>query len=473
MEDSFYFRFEQKFRGTRKLILKRLSAYAPFLEAMAETHCSAKCIDLGCGRGEWLEILAEYGFVALGVDTDRSMIEVCESLNLQALHTDAKSALSDIESSSYAIVSGFHIAEHLDFEALQELFLEAHRVLMPGGIVIFETPNPENIQVSSLTFYLDPTHKKPIPPQLLDFLISESGFERTVISRLNHDPDLIGSDEPSIQDVLTGASPDYAVIGQKRPEKHKTVWADNAFESVSGITTNDLASRYQENLNSRLVETTSSIAEADIALNTLKQRVASAETSSIAAEQRAAAAEQRASVAEQSAFAAEQRASVAEDQAANAANQAEKAAVSANTAIVSQKAAAAELLAMRQSLSWRVTAPLRVTAEFAFFRPLRSARRIVNNFIASAIARYEKSLVSLIRLVRKNSLLSASFSRIIRNLPHLHNNLRQIYYKDQYSKGQFHPYESGASVEGGSVEMSRSTEKTYEDIKQLLNKENK
>jgi len=466
MEDSFYFRFEEKFRGARELILQRLSAYAPFLDAMAETHGSANCIDLGCGRGEWLEILGEYGFIASGVDTDRSMIEVCESHNLQAVHTDAKSALSDIESNSQAIVSGFHIAEHLDFESLRELFLEAHRVLMPGGIVIFETPNPENLQVSSLTFYLDPTHKKPIPPQLLDFLISESGFERTVISRLNHDPDLIGSDETSIQDVLTGASPDYAVIGQKRPEKHKTVWADNAFESVSGITTNDLASRYQENLNKRLAETNSSIAEADIALNTLKQRIASAETSGIAAEQRASAAEQRAS-------AAEQRASAAEDQAANAANQAEKAAASANTAIVSQKAAAAELLAMHQSLSWRVTAPLRVIAEFAFFRPLRGARRIVNKFIASAIARYEKPLVSLMRLVRKNSLLSASFSRIIRNLPHLHNHLRRIYYKDQYSKGQFHLYESGASVEGGSVEMNRSTEETYEDIKQLLTKESK
>lgn len=95
---------------------------------------------------------------------------------------------SEVPPESPALTFGFHIAEHLDVDVLAEIFSEAHRALKPGGILILDTPNPENIVVSSLSSYIDPIDKKPLLFKLMHLSVSEFWFVRSKVWRLNHDP---------------------------------------------------------------------------------------------------------------------------------------------------------------------------------------------------------------------------------------------------------------------------------------------
>ena len=170
MTNSFYKAFEDRFRGSKQEIRQRLEVYLPFLEALRPFHRKFTVLDLGCGRGEWLQLLKELKLEAVGIDLDQDMINECESLGLNVRCEDGIQVLKSFRSKSLSIVTGFHIAEHLSFEDLQEVFRRAHHALKDGGLLILETPNPENISVGSMNFYLDPTHKKPLPPKLLGFL---------------------------------------------------------------------------------------------------------------------------------------------------------------------------------------------------------------------------------------------------------------------------------------------------------------
>ena len=172
MSNKFYRDFENYFRGSRELIKERLSIYIPYLALLKENleHCGP-ALDIGCGRGEWLEILNSQSFVSHGVDIDEGMLEDCLSRGLSVEKSDALEYLKGLPDSSCSIITGFHIVEHIPFEYLRDVIDESHRVLMPGGVLILETPNPENLVVATRNFYIDPTHTKPIPPALLLYLV--------------------------------------------------------------------------------------------------------------------------------------------------------------------------------------------------------------------------------------------------------------------------------------------------------------
>lgn len=216
-EDDFYYRFEQRFRGAREEIIRRQSAYLPIIEPLKKFYPQPHALDLGCGRGEWLELLSNNGFFAQGVDVDDAMLAFCTNQGLDVHKADAVEYLKSVPDVTLALVSGFHIAEHLPFEVLRELFSEAFRVLAPGGILILETPNPENLTVAANDFYTDPTHRAPLPPDLLSFLCEDAGFARVKILRLNQRPADSFSSEvtvPSISRVISGVSPDYSIVAQ-------------------------------------------------------------------------------------------------------------------------------------------------------------------------------------------------------------------------------------------------------------------
>ena len=146
---------------------------------MSETYRLNKdlpIIDLGCGRGEWLELLRDNNIKYLGVDTNQSMIERCEALNLSVTKNDCLSVLEAMEDNSIGGITGFHIVEHLPYQVLRKLFKECYRVISPGGIIIFETLNPENLKVGACNFYFDPTHKAPLPSLYLNYLAESHGF---------------------------------------------------------------------------------------------------------------------------------------------------------------------------------------------------------------------------------------------------------------------------------------------------------
>jgi O-antigen chain-terminating methyltransferase len=265
--DNFYRAFEDKHRGSRQLIKERLRVYLPFIAALRGLCQGAQAIDLGCGRGEWLELLSENGFDARGVDLDDGMLAACRELGLKVENQDAIAALQALPDDSQMVVSGFHIAEHLPFEVLQNLVKQAHRVLKPAGLLILETPNPENILVGTAGFYTDPTHQRPLPSALLEFLPEYFGFLRIKTLRLQEQGALATKPHLDLMDVLGGSSPDYAVVAQKSADQELVALTAAAFEPEYGLALGLLASRYdgqrQEQLQQALSLAEGAITHAD------------------------------------------------------------------------------------------------------------------------------------------------------------------------------------------------------------------
>lgn len=244
MSDGFYRAFEERYRGSRELIKGRVAAYLPFVEPLLTAYPSAPAIDLGCGRGEWLELLAGSGFKPMGVDLDKGMLEACLERGLPVEQGDALTYLSALPDESQAVVSAFHVVEHITFDQLGTLVAEALRVLKPGGLLIMETPNPENIVVATRNFYLDPTHQRPIPPMLLEFIAEHAGFLRVKTLRLQESKDLVNRGDVSLQDVFAGASPDYAVVAQKQAPDDVLALTSHPFSLDYGLSLDSLLSRW-------------------------------------------------------------------------------------------------------------------------------------------------------------------------------------------------------------------------------------
>ena len=218
MQNDFYYRFEQHFRGSREEIKRRQSVYLPILEPLKTIHSPSLALDLGCGRGEWLELMTENGFSAQGIDLDDAMLQFCAEQGFAVRKSDALDYLRSVPDATLSVVTGFHIAEHLPFETLQRLIVEALRALVPAGILILETPNPENLMVGACNFYIDPTHRAPLPTHLLAYLGEDAGFKRIKILRLNQPPQewySTAAEFPSLSRVIFGVGPDYAIVAQK------------------------------------------------------------------------------------------------------------------------------------------------------------------------------------------------------------------------------------------------------------------
>ena len=163
--DDLYIAFENQFRGTAEEIKQQQVKYIPFLSAIAQNISEPlKVLDIGCGRGEWLRLLSEHNYESEGVDLSHTMVDLCLLEGFKATQGDAIAYLENKDDNSVHVITAFHVVEHLPFEHMVRLFDQCLRVLKPGGKIIFETPNPENLTVSGYSFYLDPTHKNPIPP---------------------------------------------------------------------------------------------------------------------------------------------------------------------------------------------------------------------------------------------------------------------------------------------------------------------
>jgi len=225
-----------------------LHAYLPFVEPLSEFYPGQSIVDLGCGRGEWLELMEASGFKAHGVDLDEGMLRSCRQLGLAVEHTDAIAFISSLGDESQVIVSAFHFVEHISFADLRTLVAEAFRVLVPGGLLIMETPNPENLIVATQNFYLDPTHERPIPPQLLSFIPEYYGFKRIKIVRLQEPLLLPGDQTFGIQGVLTGVSPDYGVIAQKLAAKNIWSKTERVFKRKFGVELEELTRRFDSQI---------------------------------------------------------------------------------------------------------------------------------------------------------------------------------------------------------------------------------
>lgn len=217
--DSMYASFEDKFRGTREEIKRRQSIYLPDVQNAKAGLPAAPVVDIGCGRGEWLELLAEAGLLARGVDLNRVFLQRCRELSLDVIERDGVAYLREQSPNSLGAITSFHLIEHLPLKTLIALLDASLRVLRPGGLVIFETPNPRNLQVGSCNFYLDPTHRNPLPPDLMRYLLEARGFVQVEVRELHPcEENRITDGARSVTEALNRflfSAQDYAVIGKK------------------------------------------------------------------------------------------------------------------------------------------------------------------------------------------------------------------------------------------------------------------
>jgi 2-polyprenyl-3-methyl-5-hydroxy-6-metoxy-1,4-benzoquinol methylase len=186
--DPLYLSFEDRYRGSRSDIKDRQRFYLTWIEACHVTTDRAPVIDIGCGRGEWLELLAEANVEARGYDLNRIAVEECRARGLAATLADALETLASLPENSCSAVTAFHIVEHLGFESVVALMDQSLRVIRPGGMLILETPNPANLIVAAEKFYMDPTHRNPLPSELTAYLLKSRGFDGVEILPLHPVP---------------------------------------------------------------------------------------------------------------------------------------------------------------------------------------------------------------------------------------------------------------------------------------------
>lgn len=216
--DNFYLQLENSFRGTQDDVRERQTVYLQYIEEVSKKHEEFQLLDLACGRGEWLRLVSESGYKAIGVDINSESLALCREWGADVIISDLLEYLESLPAESVSVISAFHIVEHLPFKLVLKVLTECHRVLKLEGMLIVETPNPGNLLVGSNTFYTDPTHLKPIPISLLEFAFKFSGLLSIEVlklhphERFNTFKDFTGAEV--LDDVIFGAQ-DYAVMGVK------------------------------------------------------------------------------------------------------------------------------------------------------------------------------------------------------------------------------------------------------------------
>ncbi|HTH70337.1 MAG TPA: class I SAM-dependent methyltransferase [Candidatus Saccharimonadales bacterium] len=207
--------FQARFGGDEPVIAAQA---AQFVDLFAGR---TRVCDLGSGRGTFLALAKERGIGAYGVDLDPRMVEHASGLGLEVVADDALAHLRSLEPASIDGLFARHIAEHVLPGELVAILRELRRVLRPGSPIVLITPNPATLTVGAHTFWLDPSHRRPIPPELFRFYLEVEGFVR--VSLRTFEP----SDERLNEDVPAGATRDnvrllnrtlfgdrdYAVVG--------------------------------------------------------------------------------------------------------------------------------------------------------------------------------------------------------------------------------------------------------------------
>ena len=224
-----YFVFEEMFRGSRADIKGRQSAFIKYFEGCKNV------LDIGCGRGEFLELLKDVGVVAKGIDLDEDMVDYCRSRGLDVEKVDAIFYLEKIEDKSLNGIFLDQVIEHLDPSYLTKLLSLCYSKLMLGYYIVIETVNPLSL-FSFINFYLDMSHRQPIHPETIRFLMRSFGFREIELKFSSPVPDearlkkiSIGADASvgekdiatsynynidMLNNVLYGPQ-DYAIIGKK------------------------------------------------------------------------------------------------------------------------------------------------------------------------------------------------------------------------------------------------------------------
>jgi SAM-dependent methyltransferase len=169
-DDSAYVAFENRFRGSQDEVRARLEGYVAHFKDLSPVA------DLGCGRGEFLDLLKEGGIEARGVESNAAQVTECRDRGLDVELGDLLSFLRARPAASLGGVFGAQVAEHLPPQVLQDVLRETHRALRPGGLLLLETVNPRSVIAFLEIYNRDLTHERPLHPDTLRFLAAAAGF---------------------------------------------------------------------------------------------------------------------------------------------------------------------------------------------------------------------------------------------------------------------------------------------------------
>jgi len=207
-----YAAFAERFRGPSEHVKAGQQIYLPYFAGCGEV------LDIGCGRGEFLEIMREAGVGARGIDLSEESVAACRLKGLQAETADAFHYLAALPEGALDGIFCSQVVEHVPPKRLSGLIRLCASRLVRNGVIAIETPNPECLAIFATHFYLDPTHTRPVPYQLLMFYLEESGLGNLELRRLSPAAEsmpALSSLPLEFREKFFGAL-DYAVIGRKR-----------------------------------------------------------------------------------------------------------------------------------------------------------------------------------------------------------------------------------------------------------------
>jgi SAM-dependent methyltransferase len=165
-----YSLFEERFRGSPEEIAEKQRSYLPLLKGLP-----GPVLDVGCGRGELLRLLAAEAIPALGVEINPISASACRAEGLAVEQGDGLAYVRSRADGSLGAVVALQVVEHWAPETTFAFFREARRALAPGGVLIAETINSDSLSALK-AFFLDPSHVRPVPPDALRFLAEAAGF---------------------------------------------------------------------------------------------------------------------------------------------------------------------------------------------------------------------------------------------------------------------------------------------------------
>jgi SAM-dependent methyltransferase len=216
---NFFFELQGQFQSSVQADTNRLEMYRSVIGNLDPRLPAGTWLDIGCGRGSWLRLARDGGYQAVGVDSNHAAIQRCQESGFDVTECDALEFLQSADDQSFAVVSAFHVLEHCPFEYCLNLVQQTARTLKPGGVLLVETPHPGNLLMAAEQFWIDPTHHRPIPLPLMEFLFEFCGLG--VVHRFEVNPRPESEHLPFRElelanrlNLLLYGPQDYAVMGR-------------------------------------------------------------------------------------------------------------------------------------------------------------------------------------------------------------------------------------------------------------------
>ena len=209
--DIDYTRFAFRFRGSEAQVRQTEELYRPFF-----ADCRS-VLDIGCGRGEFLQLMHEMGVPAKGIDLGVESVAMCRERGVDAEVADLFTYPPLQTAGEFDGIFASQLVEHLEPARLPEMIRLCAAGLRRGGVLAIETPNPECLAIFATYFYLDPTHTRPVPRQLLEFYMEEAGIGSIEVHEISPAvesiPELAELPESLRKRFFGGL--DYAIVGRK------------------------------------------------------------------------------------------------------------------------------------------------------------------------------------------------------------------------------------------------------------------